>query len=117
MADEIQVLRTENAVLRTENAVLRTENAALKERIEALEARLDASERACLEAVTGAIYRRNRATKVTQLSLSECPVCISTGIDCKLDECGHAFHENCLVKWISRKPLVNGCPVCRSRIL
>jgi hypothetical protein len=42
--------------------------------------------------------------------------CLSGTMACdvaaKLD-CGHKFHENCLVDWLDKK---SNCPICRAQV-
>lgn len=44
----------------------------------------------------------------------ECPICFEFTYSAKRPECGHAFHQSCLMTWLERK---NTCPLCRDTIL
>lgn len=44
---------------------------------------------------------------------AECPICLTGGgVMCRL-ECGHIFHEKCLLKWFEQKA---NCPLCRAPV-
>ena len=50
---------------------------------------------------------------------NECPVCMEqlnpeTEIIFVLKNCGHCFHENCIMQWILRDK--NTCPLCKTKI-
>jgi hypothetical protein len=46
----------------------------------------------------------------------DCTVCLepfkASDVAAKLD-CGHKFHENCLVDWLEKK---SNCPICRAQV-
>ena len=62
------------------------------------------------------------------LTESECTICLepfsSKDIPCKehacVLPCGHAFHNDCLERWVQHKPQKGGsafCPLCKRRLL
>lgn len=58
------------------------------------------------------VYRRNKETV-------DCPICISEFQDgdvCRELECKHAFHKNCLEKWLHGGSRAT-CPLCRKSVL
>lgn len=47
---------------------------------------------------------------------SVCSICHSTFLEnhkLSLLTCGHSFHEECIVNWLSRK---SNCPICREEV-
>uniref|UniRef100_A0A915EAH8 RING-type domain-containing protein n=1 Tax=Ditylenchus dipsaci TaxID=166011 RepID=A0A915EAH8_9BILA len=44
----------------------------------------------------------------------ECLICLGdkhSSVECKVLDCGHAFHEECAEKWLKES---STCPICRS---
>lgn len=116
MAEEIRSLKEKLAAAEARADAAEARADAAEARADAAEARAEASQQACLEAAAGALRRRNKISRIA-VSGEDCPICILPGKDCMLNDCGHIFHESCIVSWVSKKPLVNGCPSCRARIL
>jgi Ring finger domain len=117
-ADQVAGLRIEPAEV-TEaraDADARVAKARADAETRVAKAHADADARVA-EVVTGALYRRHIISKHVVACSAECAICITPGEDCRLNACGHLFHEVCLVRWVSKAPRRNGCPLCRRRIL
>jgi len=75
--------------------------------------------------------RESRRKKMTEEEINQrfpvtrqegeptCVVCLSTieaDDKCRVTQCGHAFHADCLVQWWTHKPKrILRCPICRTR--
>ena len=60
---------------------------------------------------SGTIDAMERRVDIT----GDCSVCMTSldGATCIKLRCGHAFHEQCIVRWMERR---NTCPMCRDVI-
>lgn len=64
------------------------------------------------------LLRRARSVRATSLQAcagnGECSICLEWMEHAVQTECGHAFHEECIRKWLGRK---QGCPTCRQLVM